>query len=78
MRLRRLFRKDILPVGQAAQDQMERLLADAFRSLGALFSRAAEVVEAQRLARSGYGGQGKFLERMDRPEAPPRHEGTSP
>ena len=73
MRFLRLFRsgKDINPVGPGAQDQMERLLADAFRSLGALFVRAAEAVEAQRLSRSGYGDQGKFLERSERPGQPP-------
>ena len=74
MRLLRLLRagKDILPKGQAAQDQAERLLAEAFRSLGTLCARMAEVLEAQRLTRSGYGPQGKFLERLDRPASPPR------
>jgi hypothetical protein len=74
MRLLRLFRagKDILPNGQAAQDQAERLLAEAFRSLGTLCGRMADVLEAQRLSRSGYGPQGKFLERLDTPGSPPR------
>jgi len=73
MRLLRLFRagRDILPVGPDAQDQVERLLAEAFRTLGAVCTRAAELVEAQRLSRSGYGAQGKFLERLDRPPEPP-------
>jgi len=72
MRFPRLFRsgKDILPVGQGAQEQMERLLAEAFRSLGALCTRAADLVEAQRLARQGYGDQGKFLERSEPPVPP--------
>jgi hypothetical protein len=74
MRLLRLFRagKDILPRGQAAQEQAERLLAEAFRSLGTLCGRMADVLEAQRLSRSGYGPQGKFLERLDTPASPPR------
>jgi hypothetical protein len=74
MRLSRLFRagKDILPKGQAAQDQAERLLAEAFRSLGSLCARMADVLEAQRLSRSGYGAQGKFLERLKAPDAPRR------
>jgi hypothetical protein len=74
MRLLRLFRagRDILPSGQAAQDQAERILAEAFRTLGGLCARMADVLEAQRLARGGYGAQGKFLERLDRPGSPPR------
>ncbi len=72
MRLLRLFRsaKDILPSGQAAQDQAERLLAEAFRSLGVLCARTAELLEAQRLARNGYGAQGRFLERLEQPDSP--------
>jgi hypothetical protein len=73
MRLPRLFRagRDLVPLGQAAQDQAERLLAETFRMLGVLCARVADQVEAQRLARSGYGDQGKFLERLDRPVDPP-------
>jgi hypothetical protein len=73
MRLPRLFRAgvNLVPVGRVAQDQAERLLADAFRSLGVLCGRVADLVEAQRLARSGYGDQDRFLERLDRPAAPP-------
>lgn len=73
MRLPRLLRsrKALAPVGQA-QDQAERLLADAFRSLGTFCSRMAERVESQRLRRSGYGRQGEFLERLDPPEPAPR------
>jgi hypothetical protein len=74
MRLLRLFRsaKDILPNGQAAQDRAERLLAEAFRSLGTVCARMADVLEAQRLSRHGYGAQDKFLERLEAPESPPR------
>jgi hypothetical protein len=66
MRLPRLFRagRDLVPIGQ---DRAERLLAEAFRSLGVLCGRLADVVEAQRLARSGYASQGKFLERLEPP-----------
>ena len=72
MRLLRLFQtgRDILPKGQAAQDQAERLLAEAFRSLGTLCARMAEALEAQRLSRHGYGAQGKFLERLETPSSP--------
>ncbi len=69
MRLPRLFRagKDIAPVGPDAQDQLERLLAEGFRALATVCARAAELLEAQRLARTGYGAQGRFLERLDSP-----------
>jgi len=75
MRLPRLLRagKSLVPAGQA-QDQAERFLAEAFRSLGAFCSRMAERVESQRLRRSGYGTQGEFLERLDRSEPAPRRE----
>ncbi|MGO9063195.1 MAG: hypothetical protein ACLQIH_00490 [Myxococcaceae bacterium] len=71
MRLLRLFRagRDRLAVGPLAQEQLERLLAEAFRSLGAACARAAEMVEAQRLSRTGYGAQGKFLERLEPPDS---------
>jgi hypothetical protein len=51
-------------------ESAERLLVEAFRTLGSLCARMADLVEAQRLARSGYSGQGRFLERLDR--TPPR------
>ena len=71
MRLPRLFRagKDIAPVGPDGQDQVERLLAEGFRALAALCARAAELLESQRLARTGYGAQGKFLQRLDSPNS---------
>jgi hypothetical protein len=69
MRLPRLFpaKEDL--------DQAERLLVQAFRSLGVLCGRLADRVEAQRLARSGYASQGKFLERL---EPPSGSDGASP
>jgi hypothetical protein len=75
MRLPRLLRagKSLVPAGQA-QDQAERLLAEAFRSLGAFCSRIAERVESQRLRRSGYGTQGEFLERLDRTDPTPQKD----
>ncbi len=56
-------------MGPQAQEQLERLLAEAFRSLSAVCARAAEAVEAQRLSRTGYGAQGKFLERLEPPNS---------
>ena len=53
----------LAPLGHA--DQAERLLAETFRTLGALCTRLADMVESQRLTRAGYRGQGRFLERLD-------------
>ena len=50
-----------------AQAQFERAVADGLRALGTLLTRAAELVEAQRLARKGYEEQEKYLERLDKP-----------
>ncbi len=71
MRLLRLLRagKDGLALGPQAQEQMERLLAEGFRALGVVCTRAAELLEAQRLSRTGYGAQGKFLERLEPPRS---------
>jgi hypothetical protein len=45
------------------QEQMEKAVADGFRMLSKLLSRAADLVEKQRLQRNGYEKQGEFLER---------------
>jgi hypothetical protein len=61
-----LFRKDRSPQAQLeAQANFEKQLAESFRALGKLFTRAAELLEAQRLERKGYGEQERFLERLD-------------
>ena len=49
-----------------AQADVERRVAEGLRVLGRLFTRAAEMVEAQRLSKRGYGEQEVFLERLDR------------
>ena len=65
-----LFRRENSKQAQLeAQAQFERMVAESFRTLGQLFTRAAELIEAQRLQREGYGKQERFLERLDtRPE----------
>ena len=66
-----LFRKDKSKTAQLeAQANFERALADGFRALGRLFHQAAEVIEAQRLARSGFAEQERFLERLDKRNDP--------
>lgn len=49
---------------EEAQAQLEKLLAESFRALGALFTRTAEFIEAQRLERRGYGAQDRYLDRV--------------
>ena len=62
----------------APADQAERVLAETFRTLGALCTRLANLVESQRLSRAGYRDQGRFLERQDRPAPPPADPSRSP
>ncbi len=62
-----LFRKERSHQAQLeAQAEMERRVAEGLRVLGRLFTRAAELVDAQRLSKKGYGDQEVFLERLDR------------
>lgn len=77
MKLPSLFRsqKSLQRASGSAQDQAEKMLGEAFRLLGQVCVRMAEVVEAQRLGRAGYERQGKFLERLDVP-AEPRSTGA--
>ena len=66
-----LFRRDASKQAQlAAQEQIEKLVAESFRALGQLFTKTAELIEAQRLERSGYGEQDRYLERVE-DERPP-------
>ncbi len=50
----------------------ERRLAESFRTLAMLFSKAAEVVEQRRLERQGIHQPDRFLERSDPPRPTPR------
>jgi len=70
--LRPVRERLLAPLGRP--DQAERLLVETFRTLGSLCTRLADLVEAQRLTRAGYRGQGQFLERLDR-GAPPSKPG---
>ena len=65
----RLFRSEkTTATRRERQEQMEKAVADGFRMLSKLLSRAADLVEQQRLARNGYEKQGEFLERSKPPE----------
>ncbi len=52
---------------RATEDRTERLLAEGLRLLSQFCAKMADYVEAERLARSGYRNQGKFLERQESP-----------
>jgi hypothetical protein len=71
-------------VVRAAEDRTEKLLAEGLRLLGQFCAKMADLIEAQRLSRAGYGEQDKFLERLDyserqgdRPPAPINRGGGS-
>jgi hypothetical protein len=63
--LSRFRRDDGELSARLAQDRAERLLAESFRLLAQLCSKMADMVEAQRLQRSGFETQDKFLKRTD-------------
>ena len=54
---------------RTTEDRTERLLAEGLRLLSQFCAKMADYVEAERLARSGYRNQGKFLERQESPIA---------
>ena len=70
MKFPALFGKDKSIEAIKAQDQAEKLLVESFRMLSGLCTKLADFIEAQRLARSGYERQGKYLERLDLQEPP--------
>ena len=47
------------------QEQLERLLTEGLRTLSGMLKSAADNLERQRLERSGYESQDKFLKRHD-------------
>lgn len=67
MKFPALFRKDSTHLAAPdAQDRAEKLLADSFRLLGQVCGKVADLIETQRLQRSGYEKQERFLERLDK------------
>jgi hypothetical protein len=66
MKLLSLFGKENSKAAlRERQDRIEKMLAESLRMLGQVCQKLADVVEQQRLQRSGYGPQEKFLERLD-------------
>jgi hypothetical protein len=63
-----LFRRESNAVAQRERvERFERRVAEGFRQLAAMLSKAAELIDAQRLKRSGYQRPDNFLERTDKP-----------
>jgi len=48
------------------EEKMQKAVSDGLRTLGLMFSRAADFIEKKRLERQGYQKQGRFLERTPR------------
>jgi hypothetical protein len=65
-----------ITLARAAEDRAEKLIAEGFRLLGQFCAKMADVIEAERLARAGYGQQDKFLERLD--YSGPENRGNAP
>jgi hypothetical protein len=64
--LLKLFRKENSSAARRErQEQLERLLTDGLRTLSGMLKSAADNLEKQRLERSGYERQDKFLKRHD-------------
>jgi len=67
MKLPSLFRRERTIIKRAdAQDQVEKVLAESLRVLSQVCTKVADLIEAQRLERSGYS-QNTLLQRLDRP-----------
>ncbi len=69
MKLTQLFRRDRTVIKRAdAQDQAEKLLAESLRLVSQVCSKVADLIETQRLERSGYS-QNTYLRRLDNQQA---------
>lgn len=65
MKLPLLFRRDRTVIKRAdAQDQAEKILAESLRLLSQVCTKVADLIETQRLERSGYS-QNTYLRRLD-------------
>ncbi|HEX8820855.1 MAG TPA: hypothetical protein VF794_13090 [Archangium sp.] len=69
MKLTQLFRRDRTVIKRAdAQDQAEKILAESLRLLSQVCTKVADLIETQRLERSGYS-QNTYLRRLDNQQA---------
>ncbi len=60
-----LRKENSAPARRERQEQLERLLTEGLRTLSGMLKSAADTLERQRLERSGYEKQDKFLKRHD-------------
>jgi hypothetical protein len=69
MKLTQLFRRDRTVIKRAdAKDQAEKILAESLRLLGQVCTKVADLIETQRLERSGYS-HNTYLRRLDEQQA---------
>jgi uncharacterized protein (DUF1778 family) len=69
MRLPQLFRRENSSAAKRErQEQLERAVTDGLRRLSHVLKQAADLIEKQRLARSGYETKQDFLQRLNKPK----------
>ncbi|MCA2977171.1 MAG: hypothetical protein INH41_21260 [Myxococcaceae bacterium] len=69
MRLPLLFRRENSSAARRErQAQLERAVTQGLRRLSHVLERAADLIEKQRLARSGYETKQAYLQRLDKPK----------
>ncbi|MDX2010193.1 MAG: hypothetical protein SFW67_08390 [Myxococcaceae bacterium] len=69
MRLPQLFRRENSSAARRErQAQVERAITDGLRRLSDVLKQAADLIEKQRLSRSGYETKQDFLQRLDKPK----------
>lgn len=61
-----LRRENSIAARNERSDAVEKMVSRSLRGMASLLTRAAELVEKQRLQRAGYTEQGRFLERTDK------------
>jgi hypothetical protein len=69
MRLPQLFRRENSSAAKRErQEQLERAVTDGLRRLSQVLKQAADLIEKQRLSRSGYETKQDFLQRLNKPK----------
>jgi hypothetical protein len=69
MRLPQLFRRENSSAARRErQAHLERAMTQGLRRLSHVLGRAADLIEKQRLARSGYETKQDYLQRLDKPK----------
>ena len=67
MRLPAIFNRDKSIAAQKDRsDAVDKMLTETLRTVAGMFTKMADLIERQRLERSGYEEQEKFLQRTDK------------